>query len=189
MNGSLTKFTSMLHEVVLSVFSFLRFSLIAAAMMMISACGPIAQETETPSLPPTEYFMTYLLNGKRVTLNQAATKERKADVRYTIDGASNAKPGDPNVIVIQHNDGPPRMGTFTTAEKNVIFKLGQEGEESSMTLDLATQNYGAGEFTISEITETYAKGSFQFTALDSVEGSKRAFIVTDGLFKVKRREF
>lgn len=158
------------------------FGLMGLCSLVIASCGSADGNKVAPAVEPSEYFMTYKVNGQRFTLDQAVVKTRKNEVRYSIEGASGAQ-GDINVVVIRHNDGPPREGTFGTNERNLVFMLGGEDGEAT-TLELMS-HFRGGEFTITEITDTYAKGSFHFTANDSAEGSRRNFIVTDGLFKAK----
>lgn len=153
----------------------------------LTACGSdIEKMSETETKPP-EYFMSYKVNGKKITLNEARVISVKNDVRYKIAGASNIQ-GDVNVVVIQHNNGPPTKGKFSTNEGSLVFTLGHEDGEFT-TFYMANLSLGSGRFSISEITDIYAKGTFSFIAVESSEeGSKRNYNVTEGRFKARISE-
>lgn len=171
----------------------------AISLATLAACsGPQDRASESikvaaqstpitaPDPKPSEYFMTYKVNGKRVTLNSAIVRNFQNDVRYKIDGSSRVQ-GDINVVVIQHDDGPPREGTFSTNEGNLVFILGMNDDAGSWsTLNLTDMSFGIGEFTISEVTDAYAKGTFNFIADWSGEDAPdKRFEITDGRFKAR----
>ena len=148
----------------------------------------IAQTSLSDVGEPSEFYMSYQVNGKKVSFNNAAVIMRNGDSAFQIEGASEVQ-GDTNTIVILKNPGPFPVRNYSTAEGGIAFTLGGEDGVWS-TLDLMSSSFGIGMLTVSEITETYAKGTFSFDANVGGEDVPRtAHDVTNGIFKAQIRRY
>lgn len=173
--------------------------------LTLSACGP--EEQNLPDLKPLkdmaqpvidsktpEYFMTYHINGKKVSLDKAIVKLSGRDVRYSLFG-DNDEQGDIAAVLVQHLHGPPRVGNFSTDERGLIFTLRFLNKETQLweswsTLDMMKLSYGTGTLSYTEVTDTYVRGTFSFVATFGEEdGPAGHYEVTQGRFKARIMKF
>lgn len=132
--------------------------------------------------------MSYELNGERVHLDKAVVQIFSQGVRSYVVGSS-AVQGDVNVISILVGDNPLITGTFSTNERTSNFSVGAPSGSCS-TLDIENQDCGVGTLTITEISTTYVKGSFDFIADALCSGSlDQSFDVADGEFTAQIMNF
>lgn len=116
--------------------------------------------------------MTYLVNGTPVILNEAAIITEIDHLRYSIAGVSSIE-GDHNMVIISNQSGPVRKGEFTS-------------ERGGLTLQIGLKGFGSGSYSITELTDKYAKGRFHFVSVaNPEEGEKQDYVITDGRFKAK----
>lgn len=165
---------------IVQIFLFLAFS--------VTSGFSVAEE---PFLAPPSLasFMTYQVDGVHVSLDRANVVLVQGDAGYKIDGNSTIQ-GNVDVVVILIDEGSPAVGTYTTGAREVVFMLGLPEDESRMTLDLANQSFGEGVLRISEVTDTYVKGTFSFIAdAGSEDGPDLSWDVTNGIFKAEITQF
>lgn len=164
----------------------LLFLLSSFAFTWMASDPSNAEETEIV-VPAREFYMAYQIDGIHVALDRAAVA-LVSNEGYQIQG-SNSVQGDVNTISITFNGSPPALGTYNTNSQPVFFVVGH-AEGVRGTVNVTTQSVGDGEFTITEITDTYIKGSFRFLADFGGENTPHdGWNITNGLFKAMIMQF
>ncbi len=136
------------------------------------------KEPDTIPSENTDFYMTAKIGSEAFTADSAplvSALTSQTDL-FTINGID--KDGFKIGINIK---GQPSVATFLTGDK-------VEGNSISYSEGanfwISTTNMGSGSIVITEVTDTFIKGTFSFTGVNALEKSEK--IVHDGKFKAKK---